>query len=580
MNNKKTFIESFKLYFWIMKYRKLEYIRSTIQAVFRGINSLIHVVFLERFIFLLTNEHYDKFNILIYIYVIFIVWYEFIWFLTRKWWWVETIPLSQWDLYNRYIWQYIRLNNTDIEKLWTWKLLWTIDRWITRWTESIADVIEKWIWMLISVIFAIYLVSQHWYYFVIIFIWIIIFSTVVLVYINKKQFIYRSKRYEYRNDVLWKITRIIMSKTEILQSNKFSYEMKNIFWLSQKQVDVNQEMWTGRFIQNRTVPFAIWILLVSIFFIIWTSIKQWNAELSQLVWMISIFLVIQWVLYGFLRFYIDFTKYFVDIEKLWNFFENTSEIQWYETWEKFSHKKWEINIEKLNFWYIENKNIFTDFSLNIAWEKVLALVGDSGSWKSTLAKMIAGYMRPNDWEIIVDNQKLSEVSLKSYYKDIGYLTQDPSVFDGSILENLTYALDEKVDEKILKEIIIQAKCEFIYDLPNGLETQIWERWVKLSWGQKQRLAIAKIFLKDPKIIILDEPTSALDSFSEEQITKAMQNLFENRTVIVIAHRLQTVKHADRILVLEDGKILEDGNHEQLVKNEWKYAKMLELQSGF
>ncbi|MCP4523899.1 MAG: ATP-binding cassette domain-containing protein, partial [Candidatus Gracilibacteria bacterium] len=190
-----------------------------------------------------------------------------------------------------------------------------------------------------------------------------------------------------------------------------------------------------------------------------------------------------------------------------------------------------------------------------------------------IAKLISGYITPNSGEIIIDNQKLSETSLKSYYRNIGYLTQDPSVFDGTVLENLTYALDEKVDEIKLKDIIIQAKCEFIYDLPNGLETEIGERGVKLSGGQKQRLAIAKIFLKDPKIIILDEPTSALDSFSEEQITKAMQNLFENRTVIVIAHRLQTVKHADRILVLENGEIIEDGNHENLVKKEGKYAKM-------
>jgi len=160
------------------------------------------------------------------------------------------------------------------------------------------------------------------------------------------------------------------------------------------------------------------------------------------------------------------------------------------------------------------------------------------------------------------------------------LTQEPSVFDGSVLENLTYAINRKLKKWELEEVIKQANCEFIYDLQDSLETQIWEKWVRLSWWQKQRLAIAKIMLKNPKIIILDEPTSALDSFSEEQITKAMNNLFVWRTVIVIAHRLQTVRHAHNIFVMENSQIKESWTHEDLIKKWWIYSKMLELQSGF
>jgi len=150
----------------------------------------------------------------------------------------------------------------------------------------------------------------------------------------------------------------------------------------------------------------------------------------------------------------------------------------------------------------------------------------------------------------------------------------------SIYDNLTYAIKEKVDDKKLNKIIRLAKCEFIYDLVDWRETEIGERWVRLSWGQRQRLAIAKIMLKDPKIIILDEPTSALDSFSEEQITKAMKNLFKWRTVVIIAHRLQTVKHADDIILIENGEIKERGTHKWLVKLKGQYSKMLELQSWF
>ncbi len=160
------------------------------------------------------------------------------------------------------------------------------------------------------------------------------------------------------------------------------------------------------------------------------------------------------------------------------------------------------------------------------------------------------------------------------------MTQDPSIFDWTIYDNLTYSTQDIPSEKELEKIIKASKCEFIYELHNWLNTEIWERWVRLSWWQRQRLAIAKIMLKNPKIIILDEPTSALDSFSEEQITKAMHNLFKNKTVIIIAHRLQTVKHADRIILLENWKIIEDWNHKSLIKLNWQYKKMLDLQSWF
>jgi ATP-binding cassette, subfamily B, bacterial AbcA/BmrA len=157
--------------------------------------------------------------------------------------------------------------------------------------------------------------------------------------------------------------------------------------------------------------------------------------------------------------------------------------------------------------------------------------------------------------------RLDETALKSYYPHIGYLTQDPGVFDATIRENLVSAVsimlkdldnhsDKKNLEQKLTEALKLAQCDFVFEMEKGLDTEIGERGVRLSGGQKQRLAIAKIFLKNPEIILLDEPTSALDSFSEEKITEALNTLFEGRTVIIIAHRLQTVKKADDIIVIE------------------------------
>jgi ATP-binding cassette subfamily B protein AbcA/BmrA len=196
-------------------------------------------------------------------------------------------------------------------------------------------------------------------------------------------------------------------------------------------------------------------------------------------------------------------------------------------------------------------------------------------------KLIAGYLHPVRGSISVLGNMLSETALKTYYPHIGYLTQDPSVFDATIRENLISALPslqrgvpegrgdfvsakteqnpqplrdssfakELTEQKLISALRL-AHCDFVFDLEHGLDTEIGERGVRLSGGQKQRLAIAKIFLKDPEIILLDEPTSALDSFSEEAITIALDELFKNRTVIIVAHRLQTVRKADDIIVIE------------------------------
>jgi ABC-type multidrug transport system fused ATPase/permease subunit len=312
------------------------------------------------------------------------------------------------------------------------------------------------------------------------------------------------------------------------------------------------------------------------------------------------------------RLYIDTTNELPNIEKLLELFENTGSIEWFDSWSKFTFKKWNIKLDSLSFSYTNNSwDVLSNLTIDIEWWKKTALVGPSWSWKTTLVKLITWYIRPDSGSIIVDWQDLTQVSLKSYYKHIWYLTQEPSVFDGTIRENLLYAVESdslttnewisqapcpmdipllKGEEKgvcngrslddRLTQAIKSSQCEFIYDLPNWLDTEIGERGVRLSGWQRQRLAIAKIFLKNPEIIILDEPTSALDSFSEEAITVAMNELFKDRTVVIIAHRLQTVKHADDIILLDQGEVLERGTHAELV-NQWgQYAKMLELQSGF
>lgn len=573
-------IEKILKFFSLIKYNKKDYALYFVQAVIRGAQPLIHVIFIEKIVFAITKQDIFLLEKTLYLYIFIIFTYELLWFITRRVWWVITIPQADKNIYDIYLNKFIQMNNNEVEKIWIWKIIAILENGRFRWSESLADSIEKWTSLFILLSYVFYVTFSHGIYYTIWFLILLFLSVSILVVVNNYQFRYRRRRSEIRNNRLRLITKILMSKNEILQTDRINSEIEKIENYSNEMSGINLDMSNGRTIQNRIMPFFISISLFVFVSFFWKSVVSGEMSLSQFVWITSIFLVINSAISNFIVFYLNLTKEFIDIEKLWDFFENTSTLEWYDTWKNFKYKSGNIEINNLTYSYYEWKNVFEGFSINIAWWKITALVWNSWSWKTTLVKLISGYIKANSWDIIIDWQKLSEISLKSYYKDIGYLTQEPSVFDWSVLENLTYAINRKLKKWELEEVIKQANCEFIYDLQDSLETQIWEKWVRLSWWQKQRLAIAKIMLKNPKIIILDEPTSALDSFSEEQITKAMNNLFVWRTVMVIAHRLQTVRHAHNIFVMENSQVKESWTHEDLIKKWWIYAKMLELQSGF
>lgn len=573
-------IEKILKFFSLIKYNKKDYALYFVQAVIRGAQPLIHVIFIEKIVFAITKQDIFLLEKTLYLYIFIIFTYELLWFITRRVWWVITIPQADKNIYDIYLNKFIQMNNNEVEKIWIWKIIAILENGRFRWSESLADSIEKGTSLFILLSYVFYVTFSHGFYYTIWFLLLLFLSVSILVVVNNYQFRYRRRRSEIRNNRLRLITKILMSKNEILQTDRINSEIEKIENYSNEMSGINLDMSNGRTIQNRIMPFFISISLFVFVSFFWKSVVSGEMSLSQFVWITSIFLVINSAISNFIVFYLNLTKEFIDIEKLWDFFENTSTLEWYDTWKNFKYKSGNIEINNLTYSYYEWKNVFEGFSINIAWWKITALVWNSWSWKTTLVKLISGYIKANSWDIIIDWQKLSEISLKSYYKDIGYLTQEPSVFDWSVLENLTYAINRKLKKWELEEVIKQANCEFIYDLQDSLETQIWEKWVRLSWWQKQRLAIAKIMLKNPKIIILDEPTSALDSFSEEQITKAMNNLFVWRTVIVIAHRLQTVRHAHNIFVMENSQVKESWTHEDLIKKWWIYAKMLELQSGF
>ncbi len=223
--------------------------------------------------------------------------------------------------------------------------------------------------------------------------------------------------------------------------------------------------------------------------------------------------------------------------------------------------------------------LFQNFSLIIQPGQKVGLVGHSGAGKSTITNLLLRFMDVQDGKILIDGQDIAKVTQESLRKNIAYVLQEPMLFHRSLRENIAYGKPDASND----EIRIAAKkahaLEFIEQLPDGFDTLVGERGVKLSGGQRQRIAIARAILKEAPILILDEATSALDSESEKLIQKSLKDLMKNRTSIVIAHRLSTIFQLDRIIVLEDGAIAEDGNHAALIKQNGIYASLWNHQSG-
>lgn len=227
----------------------------------------------------------------------------------------------------------------------------------------------------------------------------------------------------------------------------------------------------------------------------------------------------------------------------------------------------------------ENETMFENFNLSIKPGQRVGLVGHSGSGKTTLTKLILRFADIQEGSINIDGQSISEVTQSSLREAIAYVPQEPMLFHRSLRENIKYGKPDASDEEIREAAQRANALEFIDKLPDGFETTVGERGIKLSGGQRQRIAIARAILKDAPILILDEATSALDSESEKLIQDALQKLMKGRTSIVIAHRLSTIANLDRIIVMEDGAIIEDGSHAALIKQKGQYAKLWGHQSG-
>jgi len=241
--------------------------------------------------------------------------------------------------------------------------------------------------------------------------------------------------------------------------------------------------------------------------------------------------------------------------------------------------KGEVVLDNITFAHEEGSTLFNNLSLTIPAGQKVGVVGVSGSGKTTLTKLLLRLASPQSGNISIDGQNIAAVTQASLHDVIAYVPQEPLLFHRSLKENISYARTKASDKQIEKAAKDAQAFEFITALDDGFETLVGERGVKLSGGQRQRVAIARAILKEAPVLILDEATSALDSQSEQLIQKALDKLMEGRTSIVIAHRLSTISKLDRIIVMENGVIIEDGTHAELIAKKGQYALLWNHQSG-
>jgi ATP-binding cassette subfamily B protein len=280
------------------------------------------------------------------------------------------------------------------------------------------------------------------------------------------------------------------------------------------------------------------------------------------------------------RYIRDYYEHLADAAEMTEIFETPIDIVNTRNAKPLVVERGEIDFDRVTFQYNKTRSIIKDFTLSIASGQRIALVGHSGAGKSTIVKLLLRSHDVTSGTLMIDGQRIDKVTLESLWQNVSYVPQDPILFHRTLMDNIRYGKPEATDEEVMEAARLAHAHEFIQSFPERYETFVGERGVKLSGGERQRVAIARAILKNSPILILDEATSSLDSESERLIQDALQNLMKGKTVIVIAHRLSTIMAMDRILVIEDGEVVEDGTHKQLLrKKNGFYKKLWDIQAG-
>jgi len=351
--------------------------------------------------------------------------------------------------------------------------------------------------------------------------------------------------------------------------------------------DKQLETWEQAKIKNRLSLFAlnggqafiIALAMTSMLALAAVKVSEGEMTLGDFV-LVNAFMMQIFMPLNFLGFvYREIKGSLANIENLFGLLGKSPKVQDIPDAKPLAIKNGTIDFENIEFSYHEKRKIIKNISFKVNGGEKVAVVGTSGSGKSTLVKLLFRFYDVSSGKILIDGQNVAEVSQHSLRQHIGIVPQDTVLFNDSLFANVQYGDPKASKEQVMTAIDMAHLTKFVASLPDGVETKVGERGLKLSGGEKQRVAIARTILKDPAILVFDEATSSLDSQSEQAILTAINEVAKNRTSLVIAHRLSTIIDSDNIIVMSEGKIVEQGNHQQLLALHGKYSKMWQLQQS-
>jgi len=354
-----------------------------------------------------------------------------------------------------------------------------------------------------------------------------------------------------------------------------------------KAYDKQLATWEQAKIKNRLTLFAlnggqaliIAIAMTAMLALAAVEVSQGNMTLGDFV-LINAFMMQLFMPLNFLGFvYREIKGSLANIENLFGLLGKIPKVQDAEDAADLVIDSAEIRFNNVHFSYHKKRPIINDISFTVKGGEKVAVVGESGSGKSTLVKLLFRFYDAKSGSITINNQDISLVTQYSLRKHIGIVPQDTVLFNDTLFANVNYGNPKANKAEVMQAIDMAHLTKFVRSLPDGIETVVGERGLKLSGGEKQRVAIARTILKDPQILVFDEATSSLDSQSEQAILMAINEVAKNRTSLVIAHRLSTIIDSDNIIVMSDGEIVEQGTHKQLLALQGKYSKMWQLQQS-
>lgn len=343
--------------------------------------------------------------------------------------------------------------------------------------------------------------------------------------------------------------------------------------------------WEQAKIKNRLSLFALnggQALIIAVSMTAMLALAAYNVTYHQMTLgdfvLINAFVMQLFLPLNFLGFvYREIKGSMANIEHMFGLLAKEPKVKDLDNAPELQVSKGDIRFANIDFGYSEKRQVINDLSFTVNAGQKVAIVGDSGSGKSTLVKLLFRFYDVQSGEILIDNQNIKQVTQNSLRQHIGIVPQDTVLFNDTLFANIQYGNPQASVEEVNKAITMAYLDDFIASLPEGVQTKVGERGLKLSGGEKQRVAIARTILKNPQILVFDEATSSLDSHSEQAILTAIKQVSVNRTSLVIAHRLSTVIDADNIIVMKAGEIVEQGSHQQLIQLQGQYAAMWALQ---